>query len=67
METKAQLIARVLRKEFDDITEDKSILELIGLEDEVNLIIESLILNGAEDTAKQIKADYEFELKNCKI
>jgi flagellar biosynthesis/type III secretory pathway chaperone len=62
MESRIEQLARVMRQEFDNITKDKTIIELIGLEDEINLIIETLILNGAEDAAKQIKADYEFEL-----
>ncbi len=63
MENRIEQLARVMRTEFDNITKDKSIIELLALEEEVNTIIETLILNGAEDVAQDIKRDFELELK----
>ena len=62
MENRLEQLGRVMRQEFDLITKNKSIIELLSIKEDVNNITETLALNGLYELAHEIKSDYQFEL-----
>ena len=62
MENRVEQLARIMRSYFDEHTKDMTLIELLGFKPELDMLIETLILNGADDIAREIKEDYELEL-----
>ena len=62
MENRIEQLGRIIRDEFDKLTKDKPLHELLSNRLNVEMLIETSAKNGLYDLAHEMTEDFDFEL-----